>query len=141
MYYERKIRWKYSPIWKPPQKNSKCDENCGLPNKPIDDDAVWGPTSPRESRTKIEKRLTVEKMICTRSVNVEMIFKNEIFFRKTKKSPEISTVEMPNAFEMKKLPEISIVEMSNVSKWKIPPKYQLLKRLMHVYGLFLTRFF
>ena len=141
MYYERKIRWKYPSIWKPPQKTSKCDENCDLSNKSIDDDAVRRPTSLRKDRTKTEKKLTVEKMICTRLLNVEMVFKNEICFRKAKKSFEISIFEMSNVFEMKKLLEISTVEMSNVSKWKIFPEYQLLKRLMHVYEFFLIRFF
>ena len=87
-----------------------------MPNRSIDDNAARGPAGLRKSRTKIERRLTVEKMVCTKSINVEMIFKNENFLQKTKKSFEISIVEMSNVPEMKKPPEISIVEMPNVPK-------------------------
>ena len=87
-----------------------------MPSRPVDDDAARRPAGPREGRTKIGERLAVEKMACTRSVNAEMVFKNEIFSRKTKKFPEISVVEVPNAPEVKKPLEISTVEMSNVPK-------------------------
>ena len=43
---------------------------------------------PRKDRKGIEKELTVEKMICTKSVNVEMVFQNENFLRKTKNPPK-----------------------------------------------------
>ena len=47
-----------------------------------------GRRGPKGNRKKVGKRLTVEKTVRTRPVNVEMIFKNEIFFRKTKNSPK-----------------------------------------------------
>ena len=46
-----------------------------------------------------------------------MVFKNEIFPRKAKKSLEISVVEVSNVPEMKKPPEISAVEAPDACVW------------------------
>ena len=70
---------------------------------------------PKKDRKKIGKRLIVEKITRTKSVNVEMIFKK-------KSSLEISIIKMPNAPEVKKPLEISTVEVSNVPKMKNPSR-------------------
>ena len=43
---------------------------------------------PKKNRKKIGKKLTVEKMTRTKSINVEMIFKTKFPFRKMKNLPK-----------------------------------------------------
>ena len=68
-----------------------------------------GRRSPKEDRKEIGKKLIVEKMARTKSVNVEMIFK-------TKFSSEISVAEMPNVLEMKNRPKYQLLKCRMFSK-------------------------
>ena len=68
-----------------------------------------GRRGPKGDRKGTGKRLTVERMIRTKFVNAEMVFKTKFF-------SEISVAEMPNALEMKNRPKYQLLKCRMLPK-------------------------
>ena len=89
IFYEGKIRWKYLSIWKSSQKKpSNVIRIVICLTDQLTIMLFENRRGPKRNRKKVGKGLTVEKTVRTKSVNVEMIFKSEIFLRKTKNFPK-----------------------------------------------------
>ena len=68
-----------------------------------------GRRGPKGDRKKTGRGLAVEKIIRTKFVNAEMVFKTKFFF-------EISAAEVPNALEMKNRPKYQLLKCRMLPK-------------------------